>query len=107
MKRIIPVRIILLAAGGYFAWSRMKVDDDGLLRLSGNIEFQNGDIAFKPAGRLIELNVDEGASVAEYSLSTTGSDVRHNSVAARARISSERVPSKAASRCVRSAVASA
>ncbi len=65
MKRIIPVMIVLLAAVGYFAWSRMKVDDDGLLRLRGNIEFKKVDIAFKTAGRLIELNVDEGASVAQ------------------------------------------
>jgi len=63
MKRIIPVVILLLAVGGYFAWSRMKVDDEGVLRLSGNIEFKKVDIAFKTAGKLIELAVDEGANV--------------------------------------------
>jgi len=63
MKRLIPVVILLLAVGGYFAWSRMKVDDEGVLRLSGNIEFKKVDIAFKTAGKLIELAVDEGANV--------------------------------------------
>lgn len=63
MKRIIPILILLAAVGGYFAWSRMKTGDDGLLRLSGNIEFKKVDIAFKAAGKLLELTVDEGASV--------------------------------------------
>jgi len=65
MKRIIPVVILLLAVGGYFAWSRMKVDDEGVLRLSGNIEFKKVDIAFKTAGKLVELTVDEGANVTQ------------------------------------------
>ncbi len=63
MKRIIPIVILLAAVGGYFAWSRMQSGDDGLLRLSGNIEFKKVDIAFKTAGKLLELSVDEGASV--------------------------------------------
>jgi len=65
MKRIIPVVILLLAVGGYFAWSRMKVDDEFVLRLSGNIEFKKVDIAFKTAGKLVELTVDEGANVTQ------------------------------------------
>jgi len=68
MKRIIPVVILLLAVGGYFAWSRMKVDDEGVLRLSGNIEFKKVDIAFKTAGKLVELAVDEGANVTQGKL---------------------------------------
>jgi len=63
MKRIIPILVLLVAVGGYFAWSRMKTDDEGVLRLSGNIEFKKVDIAFKTAGKLVELNVDEGANV--------------------------------------------
>ena len=63
MKRIIPIVILLLAVGGYFAWSRIKAEDETVMRLSGNIEFKKVDIAFKTAGKLIELNVDEGANV--------------------------------------------
>ena len=63
MKRIIPIVVLLAAVAGYFAWSRMKAGDEGLLKLSGNIEFRKVDIAFKTAGKLLELNVDEGATV--------------------------------------------
>ncbi len=63
MKKFIPVVLIVLAGAGYFAWSRMHKDDDNLIRLSGNIEFRKIDIAFKIAGKLIDLQVDEGANV--------------------------------------------
>lgn len=63
MKRIIPVIVLLAAVGGYFTWSRMKGDDENVLRLSGNIEFKKIDIAFKTAGKMVELNVDEGDNV--------------------------------------------
>ncbi|MBY0502636.1 MAG: HlyD family efflux transporter periplasmic adaptor subunit [Bryobacteraceae bacterium] len=68
MKRILPVLILLAAAGGYYAWSRIRTEDDGLLRLSGNIEFKKVDIAFKTAGKLAELNVEEGATVEQGKL---------------------------------------
>ena len=63
MKRIVPVVLLMLAVGGYFAWSRMRGGDENVLKLSGNIEFKKVDIAFKTAGKLIELNVDEGGNV--------------------------------------------
>ena len=63
MKRIIPIILLLAAVGGYLAWSRLKAGDEGLLKLSGNIEFKKVDIAFKTAGKLLELYVDEGANV--------------------------------------------
>lgn len=63
MKKLLPVLVILIAAAGYFAWSRAHVVDDNVLHLSGNIEFRKIDIAFKTAGKLAELTVDEGADV--------------------------------------------
>jgi HlyD family secretion protein len=63
MKKLLPVLVILIAAAGYFAWSRSHVVDDNVLHLSGNIEFRKIDIAFKTAGKLLELKVEEGASV--------------------------------------------
>lgn len=41
----------------------MRGQDEDVLRLSGNIEFRKVDVAFKTAGRLVELWTDEGASV--------------------------------------------
>lgn len=63
MKKLLPILLIVLAAGGYFAWSRAHVVDDNVLHLSGNIEFRKIDIAFKTAGKLQELAVDEGSNV--------------------------------------------
>lgn len=63
MKRILPIVLVLAAIGGYFIWSRTHVEDDSILRLSGNIEFRKIDISFKTAGKLLELAVDEGANV--------------------------------------------
>jgi HlyD family secretion protein len=61
--RILVLVGILLAVGAYFAWTRTRGEDPNLLRLSGNIEFLKMDIAFKTAGRLVDLRVDEGANV--------------------------------------------
>ncbi|MBM3759114.1 MAG: HlyD family efflux transporter periplasmic adaptor subunit [Acidobacteria bacterium] len=63
MKRLLPVLLSLLAAGGYFAWSRVNQPDENLLLISGNIEFRRIDIAFKTAGKLLALNVEEGSNV--------------------------------------------
>ncbi len=55
--------LVLAAAVGYFVWRRTQVEDDSVLRLSGNIEFRKVDMAFKMAGKLAELSVEEGADV--------------------------------------------
>ncbi len=63
MKRIIPILVLLAAVAGYFWWNRTHAEDPDSIRLSGNIEFKKVDIAFKTAGKLVELTVDEGANV--------------------------------------------
>jgi HlyD family secretion protein len=68
MKRLIPVVLLLAAVGGYFTWQHFQHQDDGFLRFSGNIEFKKVDLAFKVAGKLIELNADEGGNVTKGSL---------------------------------------
>ncbi len=63
MKKLLPILLIVIAAGAYFAWSRAHVVDGNVLHLSGNIEFRKIDIAFKTAGKLLELAADEGSNV--------------------------------------------
>jgi HlyD family secretion protein len=63
-KRLLVLTLILVAAGAavYAFRGSKKVPDDRLL-VSGNIELNEVNIAFKTAGRLIERTVDEGADV--------------------------------------------
>lgn len=68
MKRLIPLLLLVAAGGGYLAWSRLQPSDDGFLRLSGNIEFNKIDISFKVAGKLLELNAEEGGNVKKGSV---------------------------------------
>ncbi len=60
MKKIIPL-LILLAVGGaaayYFRNSQVDLDH---IKISGNLEMTQVDIAFKMAGKLSELLVKEG-----------------------------------------------
>ena len=69
-KRIVPVVILLVVvAAAWVGWSRYsKGDDPNRMRLSGNIELTQVDIAFKTAGRLIERRVDEGDRVKQGQL---------------------------------------
>jgi HlyD family secretion protein len=69
-KRIVPVIVLLAAiAAAWVGWSRYsKGDDPNRMRLSGNIELTQVDIAFKTAGRLIERRVDEGDRVKQGQL---------------------------------------
>lgn len=54
----------LVAAGVTAFWLRSRPDPAaGRIRVSGNIELQQVDIAFKVSGRLIERTVDEGDRV--------------------------------------------
>lgn len=62
-KKLIPI-ILIAALGGFWAykaWSGRA--EEGLIRLSGNIELTEVDIAFKTAGKLVELRVGEGDDV--------------------------------------------
>src|ERR1700722_2568540 len=63
-KRIIPVVILLAAAGAAtYAFRGTGGKPDNRLMVSGNIELTEVNIAFKTAGRLIERTVDEGDAV--------------------------------------------
>lgn len=64
MKKIIIVVLLILAAVAWAYWSNwFHRPDPNRLSISGNIELTQVDISFKVPGKLIELNVDEGAFV--------------------------------------------
>ena len=65
MKRILPILLIAaLAFGGYYWWSaREQAANANRIQFSGNMELTQTDLAFKIAGRLVELNVREGDMV--------------------------------------------
>ena len=64
-KRIIPLVVLLVVAViAVVAWRRRGGDDEQrLVRLSGNIELTEINIAFKMPGRVVEILLDEGAPV--------------------------------------------
>ena len=63
-KRIVIVVIVLALAGaGVYAFRGMNRTPDNRIRISGNIELTEVNIAFKTSGRLIERNADEGDAV--------------------------------------------
>ena len=66
MKRFILLTVLLvaIAAGvGIYIYGRLHPKDTNTLSVSGNLELTQVDISFKVPGKLIELNVDEGAFV--------------------------------------------
>jgi HlyD family secretion protein len=63
-RRIVIVILLVVAAGGFYAYHTLvgRTPDDRIL-VSGNIELNEVNIAFKTAGRLTERDVDEGDAV--------------------------------------------
>jgi HlyD family secretion protein len=70
MKKRIPVIIILLilVAAGIYYYSLRNGQDQGSLRISGNIEVTDVRLSFKIPGRLEEMLVDEGDLVVKGQL---------------------------------------
>lgn len=67
MKKVIRIILILilLGGGGYTAYRVLKANgaNANQIVVHGNIELTEVDMSFKQPGRLVELRVDEGASV--------------------------------------------
>ncbi len=64
MKRLVIVLVIAaLGVGGYMLWGKYHSEPTDRIVVSGNIELQQVNIAFKTAGRVIERSVDEGDKV--------------------------------------------
>jgi HlyD family secretion protein len=64
-RRKIIVALALIAAGsvGAWWWTTYSSSTDGRLVLQGNVEVRQVNLAFKVAGRIATLAVDEGATV--------------------------------------------
>ncbi|MBK9169884.1 MAG: efflux RND transporter periplasmic adaptor subunit [Bryobacterales bacterium] len=67
-KRLLPLILIAAAAAGYFLYRTRQVEATDTIRVSGNIELTEVKIAFKTAGRLVELAFDEGDAVEKGAL---------------------------------------
>ncbi|MGE5664093.1 MAG: efflux RND transporter periplasmic adaptor subunit [Deltaproteobacteria bacterium] len=65
-RRSIILGAVAVAAGAaLFGWSRLQDGrEEGVLRLSGNVEVTDVDVSFKVPGRVKARLVDEGAAVA-------------------------------------------
>jgi len=63
-KRIIPIVVLLAAAGAaFYAFRGSRRPPANRIVVSGNIELTEVNIAFKTSGRLVERTVDEGDRV--------------------------------------------
>lgn len=64
MKRIVLLLVIVaLGVGGYLLYGKYHSAPTDRIVVSGNIELEQVNIAFKTAGRVIERTVDEGDKV--------------------------------------------
>lgn len=64
-KRILTFAIVLLIIGGaVFAWMQHTDQDENLLRLYGNVDIREVQLAFRQPGRVTQVLFDEGDFVA-------------------------------------------
>jgi len=68
--RILAILVILSAAGGtaYWYFDVSRAHSDGQIRVSGNIETTEAQVAFKIAGRVERRLFDEGEMVKQGQL---------------------------------------
>src|SRR5713226_2885349 len=60
---IVIIALVGLGAAGALAFRGFRAAPDNRIRISGNIELTQVNIAFKVSGKLIERAVDEGDTV--------------------------------------------
>lgn len=64
-KHIIIIVVLgIVVSAGFYAALRLRKTDDGIIRVSGNIEVTSVEVSFKIPGRVTERPVDEGELVA-------------------------------------------
>ena len=68
MKRLVLLLIIAaVGVGGYLLYGKYHSQPTDRIVVSGNIELEQVNIAFKTAGRVVERTVDEGDKVTQGS----------------------------------------
>ena len=68
MKKIIPILILFAVGVAGYLYFGPKKEDPNRIRISGNLEVTQIDIAFKIAGKISELLVREGDAVTKGSI---------------------------------------
>lgn len=63
MKRLIPLLLLVAAGAAAFYFFRKPAEDPSRIKLSGNLEITEVNVAFKTPGRVIEILVREGDAV--------------------------------------------
>lgn len=63
-KIILPVLLVAIIASAVFAINRRRGDDDGALRVSGNIEVTDVEVSFRMPGRVATRPASEGMPIA-------------------------------------------
>lgn len=68
LPRTVKVAIVIALAGGLAAgaalqWTRQTRNDDGVLRLYGNVDIREVQLAFRQPGRVAHMSFDEGDAV--------------------------------------------
>jgi HlyD family secretion protein len=58
-KRLVPVLLLALLAGGWY-WYDQQQRTNGSLRLYGNVDIREVQLGFRVAGRLLQMNPEEG-----------------------------------------------
>ena len=62
--RAIVIGVVVIAASGIgISWMQRTGKDDGLLRLYGNVDIREVQLAFRQPGRITQMAFDEGDSV--------------------------------------------
>ena len=63
-KRTLVIAAVIIAASGIgFTWMQRTGRDDGLLRLYGNVDIREVQLAFRQPGRITQMAFDEGDAV--------------------------------------------
>jgi len=62
-RAIVIAAVVIVAVAVGLLWMQRKDDDDGLLRLYGNVDIREVQLAFRQPGRVAQMAFDEGDAV--------------------------------------------
>jgi len=62
-KSLLAAAVVLVAGGFAYAWMQHRGDDDGPLRLYGNVDIREVQLAFRQPGRVTQMAFEEGDAV--------------------------------------------